>query len=313
MKLTTVKYYFSIVAMAFVSLSCVKDDVKNKLTTEGNTYFKVLEAPQNQIFFSPFTDIKSVDLFSLRKDAATSTSLHTSTTVTLNIDPSLISDYNNANGDTYEELPDSLFTLDPTYVKSGTTYTTTFASGDFAKEFTIKLNGAKWDLAHKYAIGVNIASVGTNSKDKIDADQHSILVLVSIKNQYAGTYTSNGYFYHPASPRALTNISKELVTAGPSSVTCDLGDLGANGYKALFTIDPATNNVTITAAPGAAGGTYTMFTASLPTTNPGYTPAWPGSAQCNNTYDPATKTFFVRYGYTGGTGYRVTEEIIKMD
>src|SRR5664279_304918 len=240
MKLATVKYYFSIAAMAFLSVSCVKDDVKNKLTTEGSTYFKLLEAPENQLFFDPFTEVKKVDLFSLRKDAATNTSLNTPSAVTLNIDPSLITDYNNNNGDTYEELPDSLYTLDPTYVKSGTTYTTTFASGDFAKEFNINLNGAKWDLAHKYAIGVNIANVGTNKNDKIDADQNSIVVLVSIKNQWAGTYTSNGWLYHPASPRALTDITKELVTAGANSVTCDLGDLGGSGYKALFTIDPVT-------------------------------------------------------------------------
>lgn len=308
MKLLTVRYYSFIAAIALLSASCVKDDVKNKLTTEGNTYVKLLEAPENKIFFEPFTDVKTVDMFSLRKDAANSASLNSITTVKLNIDSTLIDDYNNNNGDTYEVLPDSLFTLGAGYVKSGNAYTATFNAGDFAKEFNIMLNGGKWDLAHKYALGLTIVDAGN---DKIDADQHSIVVLISIKNQWAGTYTSNGYLYHPSSPRAIVGITKELITAGPNSVTCDLGDLGASGYKALFTIDPATNNVTITAAPGAAGGAYTMFTSGLPTSNPGYTPAWSGSGLCNNTYDPNTRTFYVRYGYTGGTGYRVTEEILK--
>jgi len=132
-------------------------------------------------------------------------------------------------------------------------------------------------------------------------------------NKYEGSYTSNGYFYHPSSPRAITNLVKSVLSAGPTSVTVDLGDLGSSGYSALFTIDPTTNNVTITAASGAAGAPYTMFTSGLPTTNPGYTPQWSGSASCNNTYDPATKTFYVRYGYMGSNGWRVTEEIIKMN
>ena len=310
MKLVTVKYLAFIAAITFLSVSCVKDDVKNKLTTQGNTYFKILEAPENDFFFAPFTDVKKVDLFSLRKQVPNSSSLNSITSVKLNIEDSLVDNYNNANSDTYEVLPDSLYTLDANFVKSGTQYTTTFNAGDFAKEFNINLNGAKWDISHKYAIGVTIADVGS---DKIDADQYSILVLIAIKNQWAGSYTSNGYLYHPSSPRALTNIQKNLVTAGPTSVTCDLGDLGTSGYKALSTIDTLTNNVTITAAPGAAGGAYTMFTSGLPTSNPGYTPAWSGSPLCNNTYDPVTHTFYVRYGYTGGTGYRVTEEIIKMN
>jgi hypothetical protein len=132
-------------------------------------------------------------------------------------------------------------------------------------------------------------------------------------NKYEGTYTSNGYFYHPSSPRAITNLVKSVVTSGPNSVTVDLGDLGSNGYSAVFTIDPATNNVTIAAASGASGAPYTMFTAGLPASNPGYTAQWAGSASCNNTYDPAAKTFYVRYGYLGGTGWRVTEEAIKMN
>lgn len=132
-------------------------------------------------------------------------------------------------------------------------------------------------------------------------------------NKFEGRYTSNGYFYHPSSSRDITNLGKDVLTAGPNSVTVDLGDLGGSGYTALITIDPNTNQLTIAAAPGAGGAPYTMFTSGLPATNPGYTPQWPGSALCNNTYDPATKTFYVRYGYMGASGWRVTEEVIKRN
>ncbi len=134
-----------------------------------------------------------------------------------------------------------------------------------------------------------------------------------IINKYEGSYTSNGYFYHPSSPRAITNLVKSVLSAGSNSVIVDLGDLGSSGYSALFTIDESTNDLTITAAPGAAGAPYTMFTSGLPVTNPGYSPQWGGSTSCNNTYDPATKTFYVRYGYMGSGGWRVTEEILKMN
>lgn len=140
-----------------------------------------------------------------------------------------------------------------------------------------------------------------------------IVAPLPIINKYEGSYTSNGYFYHPSSSRAINNLVKSVLTAGPNSVTVDLADLGGSGYTAVFTIDPTTNKVNITAAPGAGGAPYSMFTSGLPTTNPGYTAQWSSSASCDNTYDPATKTFYVRYGYMGGSGWRVTEEILKMN
>lgn len=125
-------------------------------------------------------------------------------------------------------------------------------------------------------------------------------------NNYEGNYTSNGYFYHPSSPRATPNVVKTMVTSGTNGVLVDLGDLGGSGYRALITINPD-NTLTITGAPGAAGTPYLMFTSGLPDS---YTAAWTGSASCNNTYDPATKTFKVRYGYGAAGAYRVTEEVL---
>lgn len=127
-------------------------------------------------------------------------------------------------------------------------------------------------------------------------------------NNYEGNYTSNGYFYHPSSPRATPNVVKTMVTSGTNGVLVDLGDLGGSGYRALITINPD-NTLTITGAPGAAGTPYWMFTSGLPA---GYTAAWGGSASCNNTYDPATKTFKVRYGYGAAGAYRVTEEVLVL-
>lgn len=149
------------------------------------------------------------------------------------------------------------------------------------------------------------AADGTKKVWKINIAPLPVLPPV---NNYEGNYKSNGYFYHPSAPRAITNMIKTLITSGPNGVLVDLGDLGGSGYRALITINPD-NTLTITGAPGAAGTPYLMFTSGLP--NP-YTAAWTGSASCNNTYDPATKTFKVRYGYGSAGAYRVTEEVLVL-
>ncbi len=139
-----------------------------------------------------------------------------------------------------------------------------------------------------------------------------VVAPLPVINKYEGTYTANGYFYHPSSPRDIAGMNKYLSSSDANSVTVELGDLGGSGYFALLTVN-SDNSLTITPAPGAAGAPYTMFTSGLPTSNPGYTAQWSGSSSCNNRYDPATKTFYVRYGYLGGTGWRVTEEkIVKQ-
>ena len=165
------------------------------------------------------------------------------------------------------------------------------------------------DATKKYGIGFKITSA---DQGFIAAKNLSAMVIAfTIKNQYEGTYEATGYFYHPTGPRDF-HEDKEVLTVNATTSQVFLGDLGTAGYVAWFQVDPATNAITITPAPGAAGAPYTMFTSGLPTSNPGYTPQWPGSATCDNTYDPATKTFKVRYGYLGGSGWRVTEEHIKL-
>ena len=48
--------------------SCIKDDITDT-TDHGSTFIKILEAPENSLYYLPFSDVRKVDLFSLRKDA----------------------------------------------------------------------------------------------------------------------------------------------------------------------------------------------------------------------------------------------------
>jgi hypothetical protein len=177
--------------------------------------------------------------------------------------------------------------------------------------FAFSVNTSALDPTKVYGIAFTL----TEASDGIGiaANLKNVIFNFSVKNKYDGKYGVQGYLYHPSAARAFSTASlgaaKTVATAGPNSVTIPLGDLGGAGYIGLVTVNPD-NTLTIEVAPGGAGGPYTMFTSGLPATNPGYTAAWAGSPQCNNTYDPATKTFKVRYGYVGGTGWRVTEEIL---
>jgi hypothetical protein len=165
------------------------------------------------------------------------------------------------------------------------------------------------DPTQTYALGIELVSADNGCQ--IAANMKEVLIKIVIKNIYDADYTSNGYFYHPSAPRTIEDLHKTAATVGPNEVLVDLGDLGPD-YQAIFTIDPVTNELTIT--PGNSGTPpLVMFSAGLPAATPGYTAQWARSAECNNTYDPATKSFKVRYGYMGGTGYRVTEEIITRD
>ena len=171
----------------------------------------------------------------------------------------------------------------------------------------VQFKSADFISADPYVIPFTITSV--SKPYLISGNLQNGFVKIVIKNKYDGDYISNGYVYHPSSPRAITDAPKHLATIDANTVEIELGDLGGAGYFAAVTVNPD-NSLTIAAESGASGAPYTMFTSGLPTSAPGYTPQWSGSASCNNTYDPVTKTFYLRYGYKGGTGWRVTEEVV---
>ena len=132
----------------------------------------------------------------------------------------------------------------------------------------------------------------------------------AIGNPYAGTYSDVGYFYHPTGPRDIPPGFKTISAVSSTILQVDLGDLGAAGYIAWFTIDPATNAVTFMDPPGYYNATDDFLIQWEDLATAGYTPQWSESSKCNNTYDPATKTLYLRYGYSGVGGFRVSEEIL---
>ncbi len=293
---------FISLSIILFSTGCLKE--KKAVEVTDNTSRVITEftngdsSTLNSLALPIATGLQDADLAEIRILPRSNATKNVDVKIELN--PGLIDAYNIENGTDYE--------VPPVNVYSFTTHTYTLTPQEKSTNAKISIDPSLL-LGNLYALGFTITSVSDGEISELRKDY---IVELKAKNAYDGDYTSNGYVYHPTLPRTIDARPKTLETFSPTSVVCELGDLGANGYFAVFDV-LASNDVDITIAPGAAGVAYEMFTAGLPAANPGYTPQWAGSAECNNTYDPATQSFKVRYGYLGATGYRVTEEIITRD
>lgn len=262
------------------------------LTTTSTANF--LQVSFNSSDIDTTVDLIPVTLATL--DAAPA-DLH----ITLSSKQSLVDDYNTTNSTGFGD-PSALYTL----LDGGVV---TIPKGSHTGFLKIKFKPSDF-LGADWAVGFAITAIA-ESGYTISGNLSTGIVAIGIKNKYDGNYSAVGYLYHPSSPRTL-NAVKHLSTIDANTVSVTLGDLGGAGYVAWLTVDPLTNKITVTAAPGASSAPYTQFDSGLPSSSPGYIPAWSESAKCNNTYDPMTRTYYVRYGYVGGTGWRVTEEILAL-
>lgn len=254
------KFFLVILFMGSTTLftSCIKDNLKYT-QDEGKTFLKFLEAPEKVLYFTPFSTIDTVSLFSIRRDANSSSSLKTPVTVTLTSLPDFIDQYNTDNGTAFELLPDSIYTLsNPSYVKTATGFTLNLKEGDFASEFDIALNGAKWDVAHTYAAAFSLSATGNNLGVIKALD--TMLVFLSVKNKYDGAYALRiktvGWGAYGIADGVTHDVEGNIgmITSGPNTLTWDVpnqiaftaaGD--ATGFGATapqFTFDLATDKLT---------------------------------------------------------------------
>lgn len=156
-----------------------------------------------------------------------------------------------------------------------------------------------------YGLGFTISSVDEPGY-KIAENMKNVVIGINVANQYAGTYNTSGYFFHPSAPRAMQDI-KDLGTKSATACIAPLGDLYGANYYFDFEVSPTntlTNWVARGATPPAPGsGFYTMDVpnpagVTYPVSAPPGTAPWVHSTY-NNTYVPATKTFWMHYGYSG--------------
>lgn len=210
--------------------------------------------------------------------------------INLALKPTLIADYNTANGTSAIALPTSVYTIPSSLV-------ITIKQGETLGKLPINVSSTtSLDASITYALGISIAS--TDAGYTIASNLKDLLILFNIKNKYDGIYNLTGY--HNRSPYTFPfDINVHMITTGPNSVALyypPFGDYGqpigtapgaVNWYGAAvspnFGFDLVTNQATtITGMPGS-GVTYGYAT------DPGV----------NNYYDPATKKMYLCWQYNG--------------
>jgi hypothetical protein len=286
--------YFLIASLATISLvACVKNEV-TPLGNEGEQFLKIQESPEAAIFSEPFSGTRPVKLFSLIRSSANETQAAKSANFKITAGTQADVDaYNTEHETDFELLPDSLYTMANGITKSGSTYTVPFASGDFEKQFTLSLNGSKWNLKKKYAMKYTVTdSAGVN----LNEGAKNIMVLIAIANRWDGIYKLRGN--HTRVPYDFPySTTVEMRTVGETSVAVywpDAGDYGhpigtgigtmswyGNAIGPAFVFDPITNKVTSVYNQG--GATPFSF----------YTGAGSGESR----QDPATKTMYLYWRY----------------
>ena len=259
-------------------LGC-EDEVVNPIEGKGDNFVRIAEGANDVtlVGFAVSPGVKTARLLDLLRDANSESSLASSVGIKMKIDKAVLDAYNAAHpADKMVELPASLYTTDPLEFSLG--------AGEFARGINIKLDPTKLDLTQKYGIAVSLVDA---SGHKIRDGLGSAVFNIVAKNDWDGRYQANGEFLHPVNgPRVIDRV-KDFVTVGPRSVRGELGDIGSLDYFMVLTVN-ADNSVTITPS-GAA-----------PALKQDYQP---------NYYDPAKKTFFLKYSYNTAAPRIVTEQI----
>lgn len=199
----------------------------------------------------------------------------------------LVSEYNTINGTGLEPLSGASSALDfdfskPVVMKKGTRVVTV----------PMRLNASRLDLNKQNALGVAILKVV--GADLNTGAESKLVIEFGTRNQYDGYYQVKGAAYHPTYGNYVFNSQGifacgsgfALITSGANSVDLNPGqplvNAGALTYFAAvlprFTVNQTTNKVAITTT------NTTVFTQY---------PAY------DSRYDPGTKTFFVKYGWSG--------------
>jgi hypothetical protein len=344
MKKKFLQYLFLSCSLAVLFSSCRKDSFKGTETgNTGATFMWITEAPTHSQFFDVFTDVKTVTMFTVRRDPANKADLQKAVTVTLTAltqakldvltDTAGYTDIFTSN--LYSMPTDAniasggVFTGSEGITKTSTGLTVNFAAGEFAKNIIFMIDGSKVDLSAKYGVAFAITNFGGFTK-KVGYD--TVLSTVAIKNKYDGVYTCVGTMTDTGVP-SNTDFNDFLSSAANTSgnkppMQYELRTTSANSNIQYDNYYFGGNYVCINTATGAnAYGSFCpIFTMDLatntltsvvnsygqPAANHRY--AQLASDGLVNAYDPATKTLTVKYYMFQPTvvpiGPRVTFEYV---
>jgi hypothetical protein len=231
----------------------------------------------------------------IRRDLSNEAQLNTEMTIVVKDDQAAVAGVD----PTLVPLPEAFYTYNAGGVTkvggSGGTYTLVFKAGEIAKTIYITIPDATlMSTSNTYGLGFTITSV-TGGNAKIGS-ANSIVYKIGAKNKYDGVYKDDFKNYHPTNnPLYTGDIAEvEFITTGANTCKVYWPDAGAFANPAVlagnltyfgsqepaYTVNPATNQVTVQNAFAGATTFYTM-NASYP-----------------NLYTPSTKSFDLKWGYS---------------
>jgi len=205
--------------------------------------------------------------------------------VTTQLDPGAVGAYNAAHGTNYVVLPSNLYSIP--------NMTVTIPKGSRTADLKVKTVPNNL-VGVPYALGFTIASA-SDATVKVSGNYRTLVAAIGVKNQYEGGYKAVGYFEHPTAPRAI-NMDKYLSTVSATASESTLGDL--TGTNIIITVNND-NSITIAPGTGALGTTASVTKID-------------GDPVYNNTYNPSTKTFKLKYGYPSPGPTRIITETLTL-
>jgi hypothetical protein len=286
--------FLFLATVTLLAISCEKgEEPFPSQTSQAKTIIKLPDAetgPMKTIALDLTPGVVSIKVLEIRRDAASAAELNKTHIVKIRHQNALISD---PTSGAVVELPRNLYTVDPSNPFDGQYWTVTFDPGEFVEFIKINLNPSNLITAGRVGLGFLLAET---PGAQINDEKSKLGVEISAKNQWDGRYRLTWTNYHPTLNPGYTGAATdvEMHTTGPNTVkifwplagvfACPSILSGGLSYFGIqepqYTISTATNAVTVqNVAPGAVTF-YTMAT--------GF----------NSRYEPGTKTFFAKWGYS---------------
>ncbi len=286
-------------AIAFFLISCEKGE--EPFPTSLNTEKTIVSLPDaavgplKTIALDLNPGVLTLNVLEIVRATKTVAELNSPLTVKIKLQNAVISD---PSSGAVQELPRNLYTNHPDNPFDGQYWTITFQPNEWKKHLKILLDPSTLiSLTSRVGLGFQIADVGNA---QISDSRFQLGVEISAKNQWDGVYALTWTNYHPSANPGYTGSTTEIqlrtTGANKGKMFWPLANVFScpsilNGNLSYFlaqepeyTINTSTNAVTVqNAAPGATVF-YSMAT--------GFT----------SRYEPATKTFYVKWGYNYGAG-----------
>ena len=293
MKIVSIKRFLFLIASCAALSGCLKDDAYNDGSIQSlrnNNASKLIEigltATNTRNFLTISLPGSNADTsFALIPvNLSSNEPAQEDINIMLVKNDAAIAAYNAANGTAFTIPAATMYTIEnPGNV-------VTIAKGSYTGYLRIRLKPSDF-LGGDWALGYSLSSADKQGY-VLSSNLNTGIVRIAVQNQYEASYRAVGFFQHPTLPRNYDRI-KYLATIDANTVEMELGDLGA-ATTIFVTVNP-NNTVTIAPGPGATPNTAAVS----------------GDATYNNTYDPTTQTFRLKYSYTTSAPRTITEIVTR--